>query len=110
MASTSNEQARAADGRFVKRRGASQRADGARDLALLSIAIVAGIIGFVFSVFWVGALVLLGILWGSLAVDRQRRTRSGKSVVAEVIDVVVEQARDVADSVQTNPARRDNKS
>lgn len=107
MASTSSEQVRAADGRFVHRREASQMIDGARDLALLSFAIVAGIIGFVVSIFWLAALVLLGILWGSLAVERQRRSRSGKSVVAEVIDVVVEQARDVADSVQTNPVRRD---
>lgn len=107
MVSTSGEQARAANGRFVKRRAAGQRVDGARDLALLSIAIVAGLMGFVFSVFWVGALVLLGILWGSLAVERQRRSGSGKSVVAEVVEVVVEQARDVAGSVQANPVRRD---
>lgn len=107
MVSTSGEYARAANGRFVKRRAAGQRVDGARDLALLSIAIVAGIMGFVFSVFWVGALVLLGILWGSLAVERQRQSRNGKSVVAEVVEVVVEQARDVAGSVQANPVRRD---
>jgi hypothetical protein len=66
--------------------------------------------GFVFSVFWVAALVLLGILWGSLAVERQRRSRTGKSVVAEVIDVVVEQARDVAGSVQSNQVRGETKS
>lgn len=108
MSSTSSEQTRAANGRFVKRRDSHQRTEGAGQLALLSLAIVAGVLGFVFSPFWLVALVLLGILWGSLAMERQRRSKTGKSVVAEVVDVVVEQARDVAGSVQTNQERRAN--
>jgi hypothetical protein len=122
MATTPSERPRAANGRFVKRRRPNSRneiaktrggadsatAEGVGQIALLTIAIIVGVVGFAFDVFWVGALILLGVLWGSLAADRRRRSRTGKSVVTEVVDVVVGGARDVADAAQTNPPRQDN--
>jgi Flp pilus assembly protein TadB len=124
MATTSSERPRDANGRFVRRRRAGARnataktqtradgagTEGAGQIALLSVAIIVGIAGLAFRVLWVGALILLGILWGSLAAERQRRSRTGKSVVTEVVDVVVEQAKDVADSAQSNSIRRDDAS
>ncbi len=98
---------RAANGRFVKRSASNDTNRGASQLALLSVGIFLGILGFAFRPLWVLALVVFGILWGSLAVERQRQSRTGKSVVAEVVDVVVEQARDVVDSTQTNQAKGD---
>ena len=101
-APTPSERPRAADGRFVRRRQrAEERTEGAGPIALLTLAIIVGIAGFAFHLLWVGALVLLGVLWGSLAAERQRRSRNGKGVIAEVVDVVVEQAKDLADSAQS---------
>jgi hypothetical protein len=101
MASTRNERPREANGRFVRRRRPVARnevakaqgswkaasTEGVGQIALLTVAIFVGIVGFAFKVFWVGALVLLGILWSSLAAERQRQSRTGKSVIAEVVDV-----------------------
>ncbi len=109
MASTQSERPRAANGRFLKQHNSGQRTEGVGQLALLSLAIVAAVVGFVFSFFWVAALVALGILWGSMAAERQRRSRSGKSVIAEVVDVVVEQAKDVAGSAQAKQVEPDAK-
>lgn len=107
MASTPSQQARAANGRFTRRNADERIEGGVAELALLSLSIAFGIVGFVFSIFWVGALVLLGILWGSLAAERQRRSRTGKSVIAEVVDVVVEQAKDVTGSAHSDRVTRD---
>lgn len=97
---TQSQRPRAANGRFLKQRHSDEQTDGVGQLALLSLAIAAAVAGFVFSIFWIGALVVLGILWGSMAAERRRRSRTGKSVIAEVVDVVVEQAKDVAGSAQ----------
>ncbi len=101
------ERPRAANGRFVKRSASSDTNRGASQLVQLSVGIFLGILGFVFRPLWVLALVVFGIIWGSLAVERQRQSRTGKSVVAEVVDVVVEQARDVVDTTRTNQAKGD---
>jgi hypothetical protein len=74
------------------------RAVGVRQLAILTLAIVLGVAGFAFSVFWIGSLVVMGMLWGTMAVDRQRPTDGGKGVLAEVVEVVVDEAKNVADS------------
>jgi Flp pilus assembly protein TadB len=110
MAPTPKKRARDANGRFVTRRAANERSEGREGvgpLALVSVAIVLGVAGFAWHFVWIAALVVLGILWGSLAAERQRRSRSGKGVLAEVVDVVVEQAKDVADSAQSKPTKRE---
>jgi hypothetical protein len=109
MVSTKSERPRAANGRFLRQRNSDEKTEGVGQLALLSLAIVAAVVGFVFNIFWVGALVILGILWGSMAAERQRRSRTGKSVIAEVVDVVVEQAKDVAGSAQAKQVEPDAK-
>jgi hypothetical protein len=101
MASSSSAHPRAANGRFVKRSEVGEKNRAASQLALLSLGMVVGIAGFVFRPLWIVALVLFGILWGSLAAEQQRRSRSGKGVVAEVVDVVVDQAKDVAEVAQS---------
>ena len=121
MAQRSNGRTRDAKGRFRRQRddvehrtgqsgvGNSVGRTGVGNIALLSVALVAGAAGFAFHLFWIGALILMGILWGSLASEWQRESKTQKGVVAEVVDVVVEQVRDIADSSSTNPSehRRD---
>ena len=100
---------RGSDGRFVKRRSStsskkatshlatSAKRPGAGPLALLTPAILLGLIGFVIPVCWVGSLVLMGVLWGSVAIQRQQ-LNGGRGVLSEVVDVVVDEAKDVAES------------
>ena len=93
---------RGRDGRFVKRERAAApsrppRGRGVGPLALLTPAILLGLIGFLVPACWVGSLVLMGVLWGSVAMKRQQLS-GGRGVLSEVVDVVVEEARDVADS------------
>jgi hypothetical protein len=69
-------------------------------MATLTLAIILGLAGFAFAVFWIGSLVLLGILWGAMAVDHQQQAGPRRGVLAEVVEVVVDQARDVAGSAR----------
>jgi hypothetical protein len=67
-------------------------------MALLTLAMIAGVIGFVLVVFWGIALILMGILWGMMAMERQRYAEPDRGVLAEVVDVVVDAAKNVASS------------
>ena len=111
MATTGTTPPRDSGGRFVKRRqsragsasasrksgvGAVQR--HTRQLALLAVCMVLGVLGFALSVFWIGSLILMGVLWGTIAMERQRQPGVTKGVLAEVVEVVVDEAKDVADS------------
>jgi hypothetical protein len=69
-------------------------------MAIVTLAIILGVAGFALAVFWIGSLVLLGILWGTMAVERQQQTGQSKGVLADVIGVVVDEAKDVAGSAR----------
>ncbi len=66
MPSSSERRRRGPDGRFASRGGPTQkmmvRRQGVGQLALLTPAILFGLIGFAVPVCWIAALVLLGIL------------------------------------------------
>jgi hypothetical protein len=117
MTANSDSPPRDADGRFVKRRRTkasansnhvsdstevrhSSRSAGLGQIATLTLAIILGVAGFAFAVFWIGSLVLLGILWGTMAVEHQQKTGRTKGVLAEVVEVVVGEAKDVAGSAR----------
>jgi hypothetical protein len=76
-----------------------------RQLAILTLAIVLGLVGFAFSVFWIGSLIVMGILWGAMAAERHRPTDGGKGVLAEVVEVVVDEAKNVAESAGSSTRR-----
>ncbi len=108
---------RDAGGRFVKRRQAPSsgspapyatpaggRRRGIGQLAVLSLAMVAGVAGLAFGVFWIASLILMGILWGTMAMERQRQPGAQKGLVAEVVDVVVDEAKGVAESATRHNA------
>jgi hypothetical protein len=75
------------------------RRHGTGQLALLTPAILFGLIGFAVPWCWIGALVLMGILWGSIAV-RQQQANGGRGVFADVVGVVVGEAKDAAESAK----------
>jgi hypothetical protein len=112
---TANSQPRDADGRFVQRRRskpATTRSGKATDegrnaslgrIATLTFAIIMGVAGFVFAVFWIGSLVLLGILWGGTGAEHQRQVGRRHGVLADVVGKVVDKAKDVAGSTRYLP-------
>lgn len=79
----------------------------AEQMALLSLAMIAGVIGFVLVIFWGIALILMGILWGMMAMERQRYAEPDRGVLAEVVDVVVDVAKDVASTGSRRDAPHD---
>jgi len=79
----------------------------AEQLALLSLAMIAGVIGFVLVIFWGIALILLGILWGMMAMERQRYAEPDRGVLAEVVDVVVVAAKDAVRTGSRHDAPQD---
>jgi hypothetical protein len=84
-----------------KKASDNTRASGLGQMATLTLAIILGVAGFGFALFWIASLVLLGILWGTMAVERQQQAGRRKGVLADVVGVVVDQAKDVAASART---------
>lgn len=119
MSATVNTPARDAAGRFVKRGRRTKRAttersttgsaevrrtrhSGVRPIAILTLAIVLGVAGFAFAVFWIGALVVMGILWGTMAADRRQPADGDKGLLAEVVEVVIDETKNVAESARAS--------
>jgi hypothetical protein len=67
-------------------------------LTILTLALVLGVLGFVFSLFWVGALVMMGILWGVMVAERKQRHGTVKGLAAELVTTVVDEAKGVMDA------------
>jgi len=57
----------------VVRHAASSRREGSVRLALLTFAILCAALGFALSFFWIAALVLMGVLWGTMLAERPQR-------------------------------------
>lgn len=73
----------------------SQGGAGLMEIGALGLAMILGAIGFLFSIFWIVALVVMAVLWGTLVADR-RRNHGG--VVSDVVAAVVDEARGIAES------------
>lgn len=85
---------------------AGTRRGGLGQPAVLSLAIVMGVAGFAFAIFWIASLILMGILWGTMAMERQRQ-RGEMGLLAEVVEVVVDEAKDIAESASGhNPSSK----
>jgi hypothetical protein len=121
MAAKPDKRPRASIGRFVKKgKSASKRPgtsagvstdragsvrsvtpparEGTVQLAILTLAIVAAVLGFVVHFLWVGALVLMGVLWGVMVAERQQRLGTVKGLAAEMVTTVVDEAKGVMDA------------
>jgi hypothetical protein len=80
----------------VVRHGPSPRREGSVRLALLTLAILFAALGFALSFFWIAALVLMGVLWGTMLAERPQRQGTVKGLVTEMVTAVVDEARDTA--------------
>jgi hypothetical protein len=67
-------------------------------LAILTVAIVVAVLGFAVHFLWVGALVLMGMLWGAMVAERQQRRGTVKGLAAEIVTTVVDEAKGVMDA------------
>ncbi|HEY5385712.1 MAG TPA: hypothetical protein VIJ56_10790, partial [Acidimicrobiales bacterium] len=47
-------------------------------LAILTLAIVVAVLGFAVHFLWIGALVLMGVLWGVMVAERVSNVRDGQ--------------------------------
>ena len=121
MAPEQDTRPRASNGRFVKKRSAaskksgstagvpSDRAESVRSdappvregtgpIAILTLAIVVAVLGFAVHFLWIGALVLMGVLWGVMVAERQQRQGSVKGLAAEMVTTAVDEAKGVMDA------------
>jgi len=124
MAAKQDKRPRASNGRFVKKRSAASKGSGssaevssgraekvrsdtlpAREghegtvpLAILTLAIVLAVLGFAVHFLWVGALVLMGVLWGVMVAERQQRHGTVKGLAAEIVTTVVDEAKGLMDA------------
>ena len=103
---------RASNGRFVKRRSSASKGlgsevvsqrppsqhEGTVRLALLTFALVLGVLGFALSLLWVAALVVMGILWGVMVAERKQRDGTVKGLAAELVTTVVDEAKGVMEA------------
>jgi hypothetical protein len=136
MADTPESPARARNGRFVKktrsaskgtakgsgrgdvpsdqsgnlRRQPSGQREGSVRLALLTLAILCGALGFALSFLWIAALVLMGVLWGTMLAERPQREGSVKGLVTEMVVAVVGEAKDVGDAASASDSDAANES
>jgi hypothetical protein len=51
----------------------------------------------------------MGILWGTMAAESRRATGEGRGLLAEVVGVVIDETRNVADSAGTPAQEGTNK-
>ena len=77
---------------------------GLLGLGELALAMVLGALGFVVHLFWIGALVVMAVMLGSMVAQRQGNPRRGGGVVSEVVAAVVDEVREIADSASGSPA------
>lgn len=68
------------------------------DIAVVSLTILFGLLGFAVHTFWIVAIVLMALLWGFLVSELGSLRGSGAS---ETMKAVVAEARDVKDEVAT---------
>jgi hypothetical protein len=68
-------------------------------VAALTVAMILGAAGFALHFFWVGAIVVMAVLWGSMLAGRQVGARNPRGVVSEVVTAAVDEVREITDSL-----------
>lgn len=127
MAPKQDARPRARNGRFVKTRSSASKStspagvspghtesvrpptpparEGTVPLAILTLGIVVAVLGFAVHFLWIGALVLMGILWGVMVAERQQRRGTVKGLAAEMVTTVVDEAKGIMDATSGSDAQ-----
>jgi hypothetical protein len=84
--------------------GRRQRTRRVEQLALLSLAIIFGLIGLAAHVLWIVSIVLMALLWGFIASELGSSRREG-GVISDVVTAVVSETRDVTKEVSHAASR-----
>ena len=69
-------------------------------LLVLSLAILFALAGFPLHVLWIGAIVLMALLWGYMASELGSSRRGG--IVSDVVTTITDEARDLNDEFSDN--------
>jgi hypothetical protein len=72
--------------------------EGTVHVAILTLAIVVAVLGSAVHFLWIGALVLMGVLWGVMVAERQQRQGTVKGLAAAMVTTVVDEAKGVMDA------------
>jgi hypothetical protein len=81
-----------------KRATRRRAARGIEQLLILSVAIIFGLVGFAVHVLWIGAVVVMALLWGYIAAGLEGSRRGG-GVISDVATTVAGEARGLAKEV-----------
>jgi hypothetical protein len=100
--SEAQEQGQELQGRDDEHTSARTKSESVMGLAALSLAIVLGAFGFILHFVWIGAIVVMAMLWGSMISGRQAGSRRVGGAVSEVVSAAVDEMRDIADSVSAS--------
>jgi hypothetical protein len=73
-------------------------ARGIEQLLILSLAIIFGLVGFAVHVLWIGAVIVMALLWGYIA-SGLRSSRHGGGVISDVVTTIGDEARDLKKEV-----------
>jgi hypothetical protein len=82
-------------GKKATRRRAAR---GVEQLLILSVAIIFGLAGFAVHVLWIGAVVVMALLWGYIAAGLESSRRGG-DVIFDVATTVADEARGLTKEV-----------
>jgi hypothetical protein len=77
---------------------AAPRGDSALGLGAVALAMLLGGVGFLFHPFWIGAIIVMAILLGTMLTERRGAARHG--VALDVVAAVVDQVRDAGSAAK----------
>jgi hypothetical protein len=83
---------------FGKKAARRRAARGIEQLLILSLAIIFGLVGFAVHVLWIGAVIVMALLWGYIA-SGLRSSRHGGGVISDVPTTIGDEARDLKKDV-----------
>jgi hypothetical protein len=104
VGATSDDQggAQADSGPDLQRTSRQRAARRTEQLLVLSLAILFALAGFPLHGLWIGAIVLMALLWGYMASELNLGSSRRGGVVSDMVTTIADEARDLKDEVSDN--------